>query len=82
MRVKIKEWGKVKSVKLSSLLEPEADQYSGEMESVKGVAYKTAEAYGRLAELLVEKGVITVQEAMECSGVWAHLVDDSDEKDD
>lgn len=68
MRVIVKSWGAEVTQHLDDVLTPSAGpyEYSGTVEEARGVANKTAEAFGKLAELLVEKGVITLDEALQC----------------
>lgn len=55
---------------LSSVLTPSLYAYEcdGQLESAQALAQKTADAFGRLADLLVERGVIRLDEAVDASG--------------
>lgn len=72
MKVTVARWRNgMRVTDLSDVLTPSASayEYSGSMEETAGVGRKTAEAFGRLAELLVEKGVISLEEALAAAGV-------------
>ncbi|URA06950.1 head vertex assembly chaperone [Xanthomonas phage Pfeifenkraut] len=75
MDVKVKTWRGVRETSLSDALTPYVDAYErdGQLERAECLAQKTAEAFGRLAELLVEKGVISLEEAVSASGVSADV---------
>lgn len=80
MKVKVKTWHGTRETFLSYALTPYIDAYEcdGRSESMERLTQKTAEAFGRLAELLVEKGVISLEEAVSASGV-SHEVEALDE---
>ena len=56
---------------LDDVLEPTLDPYEaeGEVERARALARKTAGAFGRLAAALVEKDIITLEEAVAISGI-------------
>lgn len=55
---------------LSTLLTPSEppDEYNGRGDTALSLARVTAERFGRLAEMLVEKGVLTLDEAADAAG--------------
>lgn len=55
---------------LSTLLEPDVphDDYRDDGERALAQARVNAERFGRLAEMLVEKGVLTLEEAGDAAG--------------
>lgn len=71
---KVHAWDKNETPKvreLDQVLVPEADHYrnEGTAHYAMMLAQANAEAFGRLAAKLVEKGVLTLDEAVECAGV-------------
>lgn len=70
MRVTIKTWRGKRETFLADALRPQSYyERSGVAEDAAALAQATAEAFGRLAELLVDKGVITLEEAVSVAGV-------------
>lgn len=71
MDVRVTSWHSTREMSLSTALTPSIGAYEadGQLERADALARKSAEAFGRLAELLVEKGVITLEEAVAASGV-------------
>ena len=76
MRVKVKDFmNRERECELSDALTPFVGAYEadGAVERAEKLASKTAEAFGRLAELLVEKEVITLDEAREAAGYYGDI---------
>lgn len=68
------KWSEARVEELSDVLTPQANSDGGAIEEATALARATAEAVGKLAALLVERGHITLDEATVACGVW-HDVD-------
>jgi hypothetical protein len=71
MKVLVELWNGKQEIELSNALRPTAwlDDHCGNAEAAKAQADCNAEAIGKLAALLVEKGVIDLDEATHACGV-------------
>lgn len=68
MRVKMETWRGVQEMDLQSALTPALKAYEadGQVERAQVLADKTATAVGRMLTVLVEKGVLSLEEAGAC----------------
>lgn len=77
MRVKIKTWRGQRETELEDALTPSIGAYEceGQLERAESLARKSAEAFGRLAALLVERRLISLDEAVSASGVSEEITE-------
>lgn len=70
MKVLWRSWGRYLGEKreLVDVLEPSCMDGPGELENISNQVEVTAKAFARLAALLVEKKVLTLEEAFKVSG--------------
>lgn len=76
MMVVVNEWsGDARTEDLAEVLRPKplAYEFEGSFEEAIGVGEKTAVAFGKLAALLVERGIISLEDAANVSGVYESL---------
>lgn len=74
MKVYKKDWnGRSKQVELSHALEPNSSREGGIAENAQAQASENAAALGRLTELLIDKGVITLEQGCDAMGVYGAL---------
>lgn len=75
MRVKVKNWRGERVTDLEDALTPSVGAYEaeGELERAKCLANKAAEGLGRLAALLVERRLISLEEAATACGITDDL---------
>lgn len=74
MRCVIKDWrGMRREVELSSALEPAPFYDGGVIEAAQAKAEACAVAIGKLTALLVEKGLVTLDEAKHATGVYTNI---------
>lgn len=76
MKVRIKNYrGEVATVELAKALKPDHDYASGQVERVAELAENTAFSLGRLSALLVEKGLMSLEEARAAMDAQDIIVD-------
>lgn len=76
MKVRIKNYrGEVATVELEKALKPNHDYAYHQVERVAELADNTASSLGRLSALLVEKGVMSLEEALVAMDAQDIIVD-------
>lgn len=72
MRVKVTTWRGEGAMDLSDVLRPTGDGEGGAAERTQSQAYVNSEVIGRIAALLVDRQIITLDEAVTACGIFQY----------
>ena len=64
MRIRVDSYGRRRDMELSSYLQPDERSESGQIENLSAKVDELSETIGRLLELMVEEGSISLTQAM------------------